>query len=175
MSKKDNFPRANREIKATQVRLVAEDGEMVGIVPLVEALRRAEVARLDLVEISPGAEPPVCKILDFGKYKYDIKKRLQDSRKKQKVTLLKEVKFRPNIGQNDFDVKMRSIEKFLNEGDKVKVSLWFRGREMSHAEIGRQVFDRILEAIGENAKLELAPKMEGKQIMMILVPKTAVV
>jgi translation initiation factor IF-3 len=148
---------------------------MVGVVPLVEALRRAEVARLDLVEISPQAEPPVCKILDFGKYKYDIKKRLQDSRKKQKVVSLKEVKFRPNIGQNDFEVKMRSIEKFLNEGDKVKVSLWFRGREMAHAEIGRQLFDRILEAVGENAKLELAPKMEGKQIMMILVPKTAVV
>ena len=175
MSKKDNFPRANREIKAMQVRLVAEDGEMVGVVPLVEALRRAELARLDLVEISPQADPPVCKILDFGKYKYDIKKRLQDSRKKQKVTVLKEVKFRPNIGQNDFDVKMRSIEKFLNEGDKVKVSLWFRGREMAHSELGRQLFDRIIEAVGENAKLELAPKMEGKQIMMILVPKNATV
>ncbi len=173
MSKKDNFPKANREIRALQVRLVDENGEMVGVVPIAEALRRAEVAHLDLVEISPQAEPPVCKMLDFGKFKYEAKKRHQDAKKKQRITVLKEVKFRPNIGQNDFDVKMRSIAKFLSEGDKVKASLWFKGREMAHSELGLQLFERVIAAAGESAKIELAPKMEGKQMMMILVPKVA--
>lgn len=172
-SKKDNLPKANKDIRAKEVRLVGVDGEMLGIVSIFDALNKADSLSLDLVEISPNAEPPVCKIMDFGKFKYESKKKLQESKKKQKVIVLKEVKFRPNIGQNDFDVKVRNINKFLHEGDKVKVSLWFRGREIVHNEIGKALFSRIIETVGENAKLELEPKMEGKQMMMIMVPKTA--
>ncbi len=173
-SKKDNLPKANKDIRAREVRLVGVDAEMLGVMPLFDALKRAEALGLDLVEISPGAEPPVCKIMDFGRFKYESKKKMQESRKKQRVIVLKEVKFRPNIGQNDFDVKVRNIQKFLQDGDKVKVSLWFRGREIVHNEIGKQVFQRIIESVGEHAKLELEPKMEGKQMMMIMVPKVAV-
>lgn len=170
MTKKNKFPRSNREITADQVRLVAENGDMIGVVSLEDAFAQAEKAKLDLVEISPQSKPPVCKILDFGKYKYESKKRSQDAKKKQKTTSLKEMKFRPNIGQNDFDVKLKKIVKFLESGDKVKVSLWFRGREMAHTDVGRELFNRVIEAVGENGKLELEPKMEGKQMMMVFVP-----
>ncbi len=169
-SRNSNFPKVNREIRANQVRLVGEDGEMIGVVGIREALEQAEKAGLDLVEISPNAEPPVCKILDFGKYKYETKKRLHDAKKKQKITLIKEMKFKPNIGQGDFDVKLRKIKEFLQEGDKVKVSLWFKGREIVHNEIGMKLFNRILEDITDIAKVESSPKMEGKQIIMILSP-----
>ncbi len=161
----------NREIKAMQVRLVGADGEMVGVVKLYEALAAAAQANLDLVEISPQAEPPVCKIMDFGKYKYESKKRIQESRKKQKVVSVKEIKFRPNIGQGDFEVKLRSIKKFIEAGDKVRISLWFRGREIVHSEIGMSLFEKITSSLEDIAKVELEPKMEGKQILMILVPK----
>lgn len=170
MSKKNNLPRANRDIRAEQVRLVAENGDMIGVVSFDEAMQKAKAANLDLVAISPNVNPPVCKILDFGKFKYEAKKRSQDSKKKQKTISLKEVKFRPNIGQNDFDVKLKSIFKFLSHGDKVKVSLWFRGREITHNEVGKELFDRVIERVGEEGKLELEPKMEGKQMMMIFVP-----
>ena len=170
-SKKDNLPKANKDIRAKEVRLVGVDAEMLGVMSIFDALRKAEILGLDLVEISPAAEPPVCKIMDFGKFKYESKKKMQESRKKQRVVVLKEVKFRPNIGQNDFDVKVRNIQKFLHEGDKVKVSLWFRGREIVHNEIGKALFQRVIEAVGETAKLELEPKMEGKQMMMIMVSK----
>ena len=173
-SKKDNLPKANKDIRAKEVRLVGVDAEMLGVMSIFDALKKAESLGLDLVEISPGAEPPVCKIMDFGKFKYESKKKMQESRKKQRVVVLKEVKFRPNIGQNDFDVKVRNINKFLHDGDKVKVSLWFRGREIVHNEIGKALFDRVIESVGENAKLELEPKMEGKQMMMIMVPKVAI-
>jgi len=143
---------------------------MVGVVPLSDAVRQAQQVGLDLVEISPQADPPVCKILDFGKFKYEAKKKAHDAKKKQKVTVLKEMKFRPNIGQGDFDVKMRNIIKFLDEGDKVKVSLQFKGREIVHNELGHQLFQRIIETAGEHAKVELAPKFEGRQMLMILVP-----
>lgn len=170
MSKKNNLPKANRDIRASQVRLVAENGDMIGVVPIEQALQKAQNAGLDLVAISPNVDPPVCKILDFGKFKYESKKRTQDSKKKQKTISLKEVKFRPNIGQNDFDVKLRAILKFLGNGDKVKVSLWFRGREITHNEVGKELFSRVIESVGEEGKLELEPKMEGKQMMMIFVP-----
>ncbi|MES2215401.1 MAG: translation initiation factor IF-3 [Pseudomonadota bacterium] len=170
-SRNHQFPRANKEIRAAQVRLVDEQGEMLGIVRLDEALLAAAKVSLDLVEISPQAEPPVCKIMDFGKYKYESKKRLQDSRKKQKTISIKEIKFRPNIGQGDFNIKVRNIRKFLEEGDKVRISLWFRGREIVHNELGMQVFQRILVELEDIAKTELEPKMEGKQMLMILVPK----
>lgn len=174
-SKKDNFPKANKDIRAREVRLVGVDGEMLGVMPTYEAMKKAELLGLDLVEISPGAEPPVCKIFDFGKFKYESKKKMQEAKKKQKVIVMKEVKFRPNIGQNDFDVKVRNIIRFLQEGDKVKVSLWFRGREIVHNEIGRALFKRVIEDVGEVAKLELEPKIEGKQMVMIMVHKIAVV
>jgi translation initiation factor IF-3 len=143
---------------------------MVGIVSLFEALGKAERAGLDLVEISPQAEPPVCKLMDFGKFKYEAKKKSQEAKKKQKVTVIKEMKFRPNIGQNDFDVKVRNINKFLEHGDKVKVSLWFKGREIVHNELGIQLFNKIIEGTAEFAKIESEPKMEGKQMMMMLAP-----
>jgi len=150
--------------------LVDANGEMLGVVGIKEALEKAELAHLDLVEISPNAEPPVCKILDFGKFKYETKKRLQDAKKKQKIILVKEMKFKPNIGQGDFDVKLRKIKEFLQEGDKVKISLWFKGREIVHNEIGMKLFNRILAEVTDLAKIELSPRMEGKQIIMILNP-----
>ncbi|WP_375332382.1 translation initiation factor IF-3 [Candidatus Tisiphia endosymbiont of Temnostethus pusillus] len=168
--KNSNFPKANREIRASQVRLVDENGEMLGIVSIKNALEQAEKAGLDLVEISPNAEPPVCKILDFGKFKYESKKRVQDSRKKQRVVVLKEMKFKPNISQGDFNVKLRKIKDFLKEGDKVKISLWFKGREIIHNDIGMKLFDRISLELEGLAKIDSAPKMEGKQIIMLVSP-----
>lgn len=171
MSRNHQFPRANREIKAEHVRLVNENGEMLGVVKLESAIFTASRASLDLVEISPQADPPVCKIMDFGKYKYESKKRLQDSRKKQKTISVKEMKFRPNIGIGDFNIKVRNIRKFLEDGDKVRVSLWFRGREIVHNELGAQLMQRIISELEDIAKLELEPKIEGKQMLMIMAPK----
>ena len=143
---------------------------MIGVVSIREALNQAEGAGLDLVEISPNAEPPVCKILDFGKFKYETKKRLQDAKKKQKITLLKEMKFKPNIDEGDFNVKLRKIKEFLTEGDKVKVSLWFKGREIIHNQIGMKIMDKIIEGVKNIGKIDSSPKMEGKQIIMIISP-----
>lgn len=164
------MPNANRSITAAEVRLVDQNGEMIGVVSFSDALTRAKSVSLDLVEVSPQAKPPVCKILDFGKYKYDIKKKAQEAKKKQKVTALKEVKFRPNIGENDFMVKLRKIEKFIADDDRVKVSLWFRGREIVHNELGIKLFQRILEEMGDSIKVDVEPKTEGKQMMMMLAP-----
>ncbi len=143
---------------------------MLGIVHIREALERAEKANLDLVEISPNAEPPVCKILDFGKYKYESKKRVHDAKKKQKIIVLKEMKFKPNISQGDFEVKLRKIKDFLKDGDKVKISLWFKGREIIHNEIGMKLFERITLALEGLVKIDSPPKMEGKQIIMLVSP-----
>ncbi len=143
---------------------------MVGVVTLSEAMQMAERAGLDLVEISPTAKPPVCKILDFSRYKYDSKKKAQEAKKKQKKTALKEMKFKVNIGSNDFETKMKKIRSFLDDGDKVKISLWFKGREIAHKDRGHQLFDKIIEILGENAKIDSAPKMEGKQIIMVVSP-----
>jgi len=144
---------------------------MIGVVPLIEGLNRADAAGLDLVEISPNADPPVCKILDYGKYKYIAQKKANETRKKQKIIEVKEIKMRPNIDKHDYDVKMRSMEKFLGEGDKVKVTLRFRGREMAHQDLGRQVLDRVRKDFDETAKIEQFPQMEGRQMIMVLVPK----
>lgn len=141
---------------------------MIGIVSLEEAISQASAKGLDLVEISPNAEPPVCKILDFSRYKYDSKKRLQEAKKKQKKVSLKEMKFKVNIGQGDFDVKINKIRKFLESGDKVKISLWFKGREIVHRDKGHELFQKVIESLGEVAKIDSEPKMEGKQIIMIL-------
>ncbi len=141
---------------------------MIGVVTTEEAMKRAAAQGLDLVEISPNAEPPVCKILDFSRYKYDSKKRQQEAKKKQKKVSLKEMKFKVNIGQGDFDVKVNKIKKFLENGDKVKVSLWFKGREIVHRDKGHELFQKVLESLGDVAKIDAEPKMEGKQIIMIL-------
>jgi len=141
---------------------------MIGVVSLEDAMNQAVDAGLDLVEISPTAEPPVCKILDFSRYKYDAKKRQQEAKKKQKRTSVKEMKFKVNIGQGDFNVKLAKIKKFLEAGDKVKVSLWFKGREIMHRDKGYEIFNKIVKTLGELAKIDMEPKMEGKQIIMVL-------
>jgi translation initiation factor IF-3 len=153
------------------VRLVKEDGSMVGVTTTREALRMAEEAGLDLVEVSPNADPPVCKILDFGKYKYEIQKKKNEARKKQKVIEVKEIKLRPGIDDHDFEIKMRSVTRFLEEGDKVKVTLRFRGREMVHQELGVKVLDRVKEEMDARAKVEQFPRLEGRQMVMVLAPK----
>ena len=164
-------PRVNKEIASVQVRLIDEEGENVGIVATAVALERAMEAGLDLVEISPGADPPVAKILDYGRFKYEDQKKKNEARKKQKVIEVKEIKMRPNIDQHDYDVKMRSINRFIGDGDKVKVTLRFRGREMVHQELGLRVLNRVREEIDEIAKVEQFPRMEGRQMIMIVAPR----
>jgi len=154
-----------------KVRLIAADGEQVGIVPIQEAIERAVNVGLDLVEIAPNSDPPVCKVLDYGKFKYEAQKRKNEARKKQKTIEVKEIKMRPNIDVHDYDVKMRSIHRFLGEGDKVKVTMRFRGREMAHQELGMQVLDRVRGDLEELAKVEQLPKMEGRQMIMVVSPK----
>jgi translation initiation factor IF-3 len=153
------------------VRLVKEDGTMVGVVPVREALIMAEEAGLDLVEISPNASPPVCKILDFGKFKYELQKKENEARKKQKVIEVKEIKLRPGIDEHDYQVKMRSVHRFLEEGDKVKVTMRFRGREMVHQELGMKVLDRVRAELDAMAKVEQWPRLEGRQMIMVMAPK----
>ena len=161
----------NFEINVPKVRLVGADGEMIGIVTTREALVAAEEAGLDLVEISPNADPPVCKVLDFGKYKYEQQKKKNEARKKQKVIEVKEIKLRPNIDDHDYDVKMRSATSFLGEGDKVKVTMRFRGREMMHQELGMNVLMRVKDQLDPLAKVEQTPQLEGRQMTMVLAPK----
>jgi translation initiation factor IF-3 len=153
------------------VRLVDENGEMVGVVPINRALEMAAAAGLDLVEVAAAADPPVCKILDYGKFKYQEQKRKNEARKKQKVIEVKEIKMRPTIDDNDYNVKMRAIHRFLEEGDKVKVTIRFRGREMLHQELGMEVLDRVKGDLDERAKVEQFPRLEGRQMTMVLVPK----
>ncbi len=164
-------PRVNKEIASVQVRLIDEEGENVGVVATAAALERAFDAGLDLVEISPGADPPVAKILDYGRFKYEDQKKKNEARKKQKVIEVKEIKMRPNIDQHDYDVKLRSINRFIGDGDKVKVTLRFRGREMVHQELGLRVLNRVREEIDEIAKVEQFPRMEGRQMIMIVAPR----
>ena len=146
-------------------------GEMVGVVSIRDALIAAEEAGLDLVEVSPNADPPVCKILDYGKFKYEAQKRANEARKKQKIIEVKEIKMRPNIDDNDYDVKMRSARRFLEEGDKVKVTMRFRGREMAHQDLGMNVLIKVRDDLVELAKVEQMPKLEGRQMIMVLAPK----
>ena len=164
-------PRVNRAITVTEVRLIDESGENVGVVSTADALDRADNAGLDLVEISPGAEPPVCKILDYGRFKYQDQKRKNEARKKQKTVDVKEIKMRPNIDQHDYDVKIRAINRFIEEGDKVKVTMRFRGREMAHQDLGLKVLDRVRDDLVDVAKLEQFPKTEGRQMTMVVAPK----
>jgi translation initiation factor IF-3 len=164
-------PRINQEINALNVRLVDERGEMVGVVSRSDALAQAAQAGLDLVEIAANADPPVVKILDFGKFKYEEQKRKNEARKKQKVIEVKEIKLRPGIDDHDYDVKMRSMQKFIDEGDKVKVTMRFRGRELAHQEIGMNVLMRVRDDLDKVAKIEQHPRMEGRQMTMVMSPK----
>ncbi|MEC8643184.1 MAG: translation initiation factor IF-3 [Pseudomonadota bacterium] len=164
-------PRINGAIRVPQVRCIDPDGNQLGILDTREALTKAEDFGLDLVEVQPNADPPVCKILDYGKFKYEAQKRANEARKKQKTIDVKEIKFRPNIDEHDYQVKMRNMTKFLNGGDKVKVTLRFRGREMAHQELGANVLARVREETEELAKVEAMPKMEGRQMVMVLAPR----
>ena len=157
-------------IRAYELRLIDENGDNVGVVAPDRAMDMAAEAGLALGEISPNAKPPVCKIMDFGKFKYEQQKKANEAKKKQKIIEIKEVKFRPNIDTHDYDVKMRSVHKFLGEGDKVKVTLRFRGREMAHQEIGRELLQRIAGDVEDLGKIEAMPKLEGRQMTMVVAP-----
>ena len=164
-------PRVNEDIQAPNVRLVGLDGEMVGVVLLEAAREHANEAGMDLVEISPNADPPVCKILDYGKYKYEAQKKANTARKKQKTIDVKEIKMRPSTDVHDYDVKLRNARRFLDEGDKVKVTIRFRGREMAHQERGMQVLDRVRGDLDVLAKVEQFPHMEGRLMTMVVAPR----
>jgi translation initiation factor IF-3 len=164
-------PRVNEEIRSPQVRLIDETGEMAGVMSAREAQQRAYAVGLDLLEISPNAEPPVVKILDYGKFKYEQQKKRNEAKKKQKVIEIKEIKVRPNIDENDYQVKMRAVKSFIEEGDKVKVTLRFRGREMAHQDIGVKVLERIRTEMDSTSKVEQMPRMENRQMVMVLSPR----
>jgi translation initiation factor IF-3 len=161
----------NQDINAESIRVVGDDGEMLGVMSVDQAMAKAEAIGLDLVEISPNSDPPVCKILDYGKFKYQAQKKANEARKKQKIIEVKEIKMRPSIERHDYDVKLRAINKFLDEGDKVKVTIRFRGREFLHQELGMQMLERVRDEIEEKAKVEAVPKMEGRQMVMVVAPR----
>ncbi|MBP2641460.1 MAG: infC [Firmicutes bacterium] len=162
----------NEEIRAREVRVVSDSNEQLGIMQTRDALRMAMEQQLDLVEVAPLAKPPVCRIMDFGKFKYEQQKRDKEAKKKQKVVTVKEVKLRPNIEDHDFDVKLKNAQRFLSDGDKVKVTIMFRGRELSHTELGRQVLVRMANELKDMVIIEREPKLEGKNMIMILAAKT---
>ncbi|MFK7958384.1 MAG: translation initiation factor IF-3 [Lysobacterales bacterium] len=165
--------RRNEKILAPEVRVIADDGEQVGIKPLAEAQALAKEAGLDLVEVVPNAEPPVCRIMDYGKYRFEMSKKAQAAKKKQKQTQVKEIKFRPGTEEADYQVKMRNLRRFIEQGDKVKVSLRFRGREMAHQELGTKLLQRIEADLGDEVVVEQRPAMEGRvMVMMLSPPKT---
>ena len=170
-TKKNTGPRTNEQITASEVRVISSTGKQLGIISIREALNHAEDEGFDLVEVSPAANPPVCKIIDYGKLKYEAQKRANEARKKQKIIDVKEIKLRPNIDEHDYQVKMRSVQKFLDGGDKVKVTLRFRGREMAHQDLGAVVLTRVQNETDGYAKVEAMPKMEGRQMIMVLAPK----
>lgn len=163
--------RINEEIRAREVRVVSHTGEQLGILATREALRLAAEQHLDLVEVAPMAKPPVCRIMDFGKFKYEQQKREKEAKKKQKVVTVKEVKLRPNIEDHDFNVKLKNAQRFLQDGDKVKVTIMFRGRELSHPELGRQVLVKMANELKDMVIVEREPKLEGKNMIMILAAK----
>ena len=164
-------PRINEEIRSREVKLIDQKGDNHGIVETRIALEKAQEAGLDLVEIAPNSAPPVVKILDFGKYKYQAQKKAAEARKKQKVVEVKEIKLRPMIDDHDYEVKMRSMQRFFEEGDKVKVTLRFRGREMAHQELGTQLLNRVKDDTIKFAKVEQEPRFEGRQVVMVLAPR----
>jgi len=161
----------NDEIRVKEVQLIDDDGTNRGVIAIDDALGLASEAGLDLVEIAPNSEPPVCKILDYGRYKYQAQKKAAEARKKQKTFEVKEIKMRPNIDTHDYDVKMRAMRRFFDEGDKVKVTLRFRGREMAHQNLGMDLLYRVKDETADFAKVEYEPKMEGRQMIMVLAPR----
>jgi translation initiation factor IF-3 len=169
--KKDIGPRTNEQITASEVRVISSTGTQLGIISIREALNYAEDEGYDLVEVSPDAKPPVCKILDYGKLKYKEQKSKKEAKKKQKIIEVKEIKMRPGIDKHDYQVKIKALSKFINGGNKVKVSMRFRGREMEHQNLGLDLLKKLTEEVSEYAKVEVPPKSEGKQIMIILVPQ----
>jgi len=165
-------PRANRDIRGVrEVQLIDDTGQNRGVMPFFDALRIAEDAGLDLVEISPNATPPVCKILDYGKFRFLEQKKAAEARKKQKTVEVKEIKLRPGIDDHDYDVKMKAMKSFFEEGNKVKITLRFRGREMAHQDLGLKVLDRVKADVGDLAKVEQEPNFEGRQVVMVLAPR----
>ena len=168
----ENGPKANEAIRAKEVRLILADGQNIGVVSIKEALFKAKEAGLDLVEISPGAVPPVCKVLDYGKYKYELQKRKNEAKKKQKVVEVKELKLTPMIDVHDFEVKLKNAKKFLTAGNKVKFTLRFRGRELSYQQQGLDVLMKVKEELTDLGKVEQEPKLEGKMMGMLIVPMT---
>jgi translation initiation factor IF-3 len=164
-------PRINEEIRVSQVQLIDDKGQNHGAVPIAQALALAAEAGLDLVEIAPNSEPPVCKIMDYGRFKYQAQKKAAEARKRQKTVEIKEIKMRPNIDIHDYEVKMKAVRRFFEEGDKVKVTLRFRGREMAHQELGMKVLDRVKEETAPIAKVEAEPRLEGRQMTMVLAPR----
>lgn len=167
---RENEPRMNDDIRTATIRLIDPEGNMIGIVPVKQGLDMAEQFGLDLVEISPTAEPPVCKVLDYGKYKYETQKKASEARKKQKVVALKEIKMRPNIDPHDYGIKMKNVRKFIEEGDKVKFTLRFRGREMSHQELGMKLMQQVKADMADTIKVESEPRLEGRQMVMVIAP-----
>jgi len=164
-------PRINEEIRVREVQLIDQTGHNIGAIDIRLALEKAQEAGLDLVEIAPNSSPPVCKILDYGKYKYQAQKKAAEARKKQKVVEIKEIKLRPMIDDHDYQVKMRSMKRFFEEGDKVKITLRFRGREMAHQELGYQLLHRVKDDTSKIAKVEQEPRFEGRQVVMVLAPR----
>lgn len=162
--------RINGEINAREVRLIGTDGEIIGVMSGREAMKLAEEADTDLVEISPNATPPVCRLMDYGKFKFQEQKKAAEARAKQKVIQVKEIKFRPGTDENDYQVKMRNIKRFIEDGDKVKITLRFRGREMAHQEIGMRQLERVRDEMGELIQVESMPKLEGRQMVMMIAP-----
>ncbi len=163
--------RLNDDITATEVRLIGADGEQIGVVSIEEAKRVAEEATLDLVEIVPNGEPPVCRVMDYGKFLFEIKKQKQAARKKQKQVHIKEIKFRPGTGEGDYQVKLRNLIRFLQDGDKTKVTMRFRGREHAHRELGLELLERVEKDLTDYGQIEQKPAMEGRQMVMVLGPK----
>lgn len=163
--------RINEDIRVREVRVLSDAGEQLGIMQTRDALRLALDQQLDLVEVAPAAKPPVCRIMDFGKFKYDQQKRDKEAKKKQKVVVVKEVKLRPNIEDHDFNVKLKNAQRFIEDGDKVKVTIMFRGRELTHPELGRQVLVHLADTMKDAVIVEREPKLEGKNMIMILAPK----
>ncbi len=168
--RENDGPRINREIKAKEVRLINYNGENAGVVSLAEALKIAQEVGLDLIEISPQVTPPVCKVLDYGKYKYEMQKKKNEAKKNQKVVSIKELKFRPMIDTHDYEVKVKQAKKFLAQGDKVKFTMRYKGREMSANDLGKEILNKLLEDLDGLCKVDSAPKMEGKQMFMIVSP-----
>ncbi|MFU8831587.1 MAG: translation initiation factor IF-3 [Wenzhouxiangella sp.] len=167
----DKKTRRNEDISAPNVRVVGSEGDQIGVMAIRDALARAQEEGMDLVEIAPQAEPPVCRIMDWGKFRFETSKKAQASKKKQKQVQIKEIKFRPGTDDHDYDVKMRNLKRFIDEGNKVKVTLRFRGREMAHQELGRDLLQRVEKDMSDEITVEQYPRMEGRQMVMMLSPK----